>query len=289
MDEQILNPDAALAQAHHFELDHAGLEPDAPLFPFLAEDKGLGVLEVDLGVVGHFLFGEVVEGAVVIDDAVLENLDERGAAVFMGALQHHRQVPLHGVDRTGGEAGAGAEREGHRRDRVVDRAHRRRRRHRPHPRGRRILSLGQPIGLVIEQQDLQIDIAAQHVQHMIAADRQPVAVTGDDPDAQVRIGQLDPGGDRRGPPMDGVEAVTRDVIGKAGRTADPGDEDDIGLGDGDIGQGLIDRLENGVITAAGAPAHLLIGCEVLRRQIWFHCLDGQLTLPGGGGSPPQSR
>ena len=49
-------------------------------------------------------------------------------------------------------------------------------------RGRRILALGQAVDLVVEQDDLQVDVAADGVDQVVAADRQAVAVAGDDPD-----------------------------------------------------------------------------------------------------------
>jgi len=64
--------------------------------------------------------------------------------------------------------------------------------------GRRILTLGQAVDLVVEQDDLQVDVAADHVHQVVAADRKPVAVTGDHPHLQVRPAGLDTRGDRRG-------------------------------------------------------------------------------------------
>ena len=51
------------------------------------------------------------------------------------------------------------------------------------------------VDLVVEQQDVQIDVAPQRVHQVIAADGQAVAVAGDDPDIQFGIGQLHAGGD----------------------------------------------------------------------------------------------
>ena len=67
-----------------------------------------------------------LELVVVVDRAVLEDLDERRALVRVRAVQHLLQVVRVHVDRARHEGGAGAEREGDRVDRVVDRALRRR-------------------------------------------------------------------------------------------------------------------------------------------------------------------
>ena len=58
---------------------------------------------------------------VVVDGAVLEDLDERRALVRVGAVQHLLQVRGVHVDGARHEGGAGAERERERIDRVVDR------------------------------------------------------------------------------------------------------------------------------------------------------------------------
>jgi hypothetical protein len=69
---------------------------------------------------------------------------------------------------------------------VVQRAHRRRLGDLAELGGRRVLALGQPVDLVVEQQDRQVDVAPQRVDEVVAADRQPVAVTGDDEHLEVR-------------------------------------------------------------------------------------------------------
>ena len=142
------------------------------------------------------------------------------------------------------EARARAEREAARADRPVDRAERRRRRARAGAAGRRVLALGQAVDLVVEQQHLAIEIAAQQVHHVVAADRQPVAVAGDDPDVELGIGELDARRDRRRAAVDGVEAVGLDVVGEAARAADAGDEHGVLRARADLGQGPLHRLED---------------------------------------------
>src|SRR3546814_4125009 len=80
--------------------------------------------------------------------------------------------------------------------------------------GRRILPLGQAIDLVVEQHDLAVEIAADDVHRMIAADRQPVAVAGDDPDVEMRIRELQPRRERRRAAVDRMEAIGFHIIGK---------------------------------------------------------------------------
>ena len=65
--------------------------------------------------------------------------------------------------------------------RIVDRAHRRALGHLAQRRRRRVLALGQAVDPVVEQHDVQVQVAADGVHQVVAADRQPVAVAGDDP------------------------------------------------------------------------------------------------------------
>src|SRR3546814_5143962 len=75
------------------------------------------------------------------------------------------------------------------------------------PAGGTVLALGQAINLIVEKQDLAIEIAAQHMHGVVAADGQCVAVAGDDPHVQFRIGKFHAGRDGWRTAMNGVEAV----------------------------------------------------------------------------------
>jgi hypothetical protein len=58
------------------------------------------------------------------------------------------------------------------------------------------LALGQPVDAVVEQQDLDRDVAAQRVHEVPDADRQRVAVAGDHPDREVGPRRGQAGGER---------------------------------------------------------------------------------------------
>ena len=64
---------------------------------------------------------------VVVDDAVLENLDERRAVVIVGAFEDNRQMLLHGIHGAGDKPGAGSKRQGGGGNRIFNRPQRRRR------------------------------------------------------------------------------------------------------------------------------------------------------------------
>ena len=122
--------------------------------------------------------------------------------------------------------------------------------------------LVKPVDLVVEEQDLEVDIAAESVDQVVAADREGVAVTGDHPHREVGPGGGDTRGDGRGPPMDGVHPVGVHVVGEPGGAPDARDEDELLSGPAEPGEELLDRGEDGVVAAPGAPANLLVGLEV---------------------------
>jgi hypothetical protein len=125
------------------------------------------------------------------------------------------------------------------------------------------LALGQAVNLVVEQQELAVEVAAQQVHRMVAADTECVAVAGDDPHVEFGIGELDPGRDGRSATVDGVEAVARHVVGKAARAADAADEYGVFARDAKVGHGPLDGFQYGIVAAARAPAHLLVRGPVL--------------------------
>src|SRR5690606_32317520 len=127
---------------------------------------------------------------------------------------------------------------------------------------------------VVEQQDRDVDVAAQGVDEVVAADRERIAVAGDDPHREVLAGGGQAGGDGRGAPVDGVHPVGVEVVREAAGAADAGDEDDVLPAQAEVGQERLHGLEYGVVTAPGAPADLLVGGEVLARE--------QLVLAAGG-------
>ena len=103
-------------------------------------------------------------------------------------LHHVLAVEVVGA---GDEAGLGAERDRQRVERRVDRAERRRLGDLADLGRRRVLALGEPVDPVVEQQDLQVHVAAQRVDQVVATDRQAVAVAGDDPHVEVGAGHGD--------------------------------------------------------------------------------------------------
>ena len=137
----------------------------------------------------------------------------------------------------------------------------------PSSRRRRVLALRQPVDLVVEEQDLEVHVPAQRVDQVVAADRQRVAVAGHDPDGQVRTGHGQTGRDRRRAAVDRVHPVGLHVVREARGAADPGHEDDPLALQPELGHEALHGVQDRVVAAARAPAHLLVGLEVLRRQL----------------------
>ena len=80
-------------------------------------------------------------------------------------------------------------------------------------------------------------------------------------------GRLEPGGERRRAAVDGVEAERVHVVRQPARAADARDEDDVLLRVAEVGHHLLGLGEDRVVAAAGAPADLLVGHEVLAGQL----------------------
>jgi len=195
---------------------------------------------------------------------------------------------LLGVERTADEGGLGAQRQRHRVERGVDRAHRRGLGDLADLRRRRVLTLGETVDPVVEQQDRQVDVAPERVHEVVAADGQRVAVPGDDPDRQVRTRCRQPGRDRRRPAVDRVHAVGVHVVREPAGAPDPGDEHDVLPAQAQLRQEALDGGQHGVVAAPRAPAHLLVRLEVrglLRRRILRHPAQAREPEIGAGHWP----
>ena len=135
----------------------------------------------------------------------------------------------------GDERRLGREGDRERLDRRVDGARRRRLRLLAELRRRARLALREAVDAVVEHHHLDVDVAPHRVDHVVAADREGVAVAGDDPDHEVRAGGLEAGGEGRRAAVDRVEAVGVHVVRQPAGAADAGDEDDVLLRHAEVG------------------------------------------------------
>ena len=205
----------------------------------------------------------VLEGAVVEDVAVLVDLDERAplwswarrnvSIMCLRSMSWVRATKVASAPRARLTGLKGWSTEPNGVDLVTL----------PTSTGRRVLALGQPVDLVVEQQDREVDVAAQGVDEVVAADRQAVAVAGDDPHVEVGPGHGQAGGDGRRPAVDRVHAVGVHVVREAARAADARDEHGVLAGDAEVGHQHLHGGEDRVVAAARAPADLLVAGPVL--------------------------
>ena len=165
--------------------------------------------------------------------------------------------------RPGHEGGLGAQGEGHRVVRVVQRAERCRLGDLARLRSRRILALGEPVNLVIEENDREIHVAPEGVEQVVAADGQGVAVAGDYPYMQVWPAHRDTGRDRRGPPVNGMDAVSVHIIGKTGTAPNARYEHGVFPAGSQLWHEHLHGHQDGEVPTAGAPPDLLIAGPIL--------------------------
>ena len=246
--QHIVERVAVLANGHHLELH---VLEDETLFVVGAEEHLLAVAQRDRTLGARGLVGRKGGmGLVVEDHAVLQYFHDRHAAVQRGG--HHAllgEVDLH-VDRAGEEGALGADDQLAGVERLLDGAVGRRLGDLAQLRGGRVLSLGQAVDLVVEEDDVQIDVAADGVDEVVAADGQRVAVACRDPHVEPRIGHLDARGHGIGAAVDRVEAEGLHVVDEARRTADARDEREevvrrVGAV-GHFGQGALHGIEDGL-------------------------------------------
>ena len=128
------------------------------------------------------------------------------------------------------------------------------------------MTLGQAVDLVIEEQDIQVEIAAQQMDSMVAADAEAVAIAGYHPDAEIRTTGLETRCDRRRPAMDRMHSIGIHVIGETAAAADTGNYHNILPGYSERRHDLLHLGQDGIIAASGAPAHFLIRCKILCCQ-----------------------
>src|SRR5687767_1283312 len=101
---------------------------------------------------------------------------------------------------------------------------------------------------------------------MIATDGECVAIASDHKDSNVLACRRNTSGDRGRPAVDRVQAVGVHVVRETRRAADTGDDHGVLTLDPELRHEALEGCEHGIVTAAGAPAHLLITGEVLAAQ-----------------------
>src|SRR5262249_38891253 len=93
-------------------------------------------------------------------------------------------------------------------------------------------------------------------------------------------------------PVDRMEPEGVDVVREATRAADARDEREVLARDAELGQDLLDLREDGVVAAAGTPADVLVGDEILLAELGLGRAHRGVSPPGPGrraGAGPARR
>ena len=86
----------------------------------------------------------------------------------------------------------------------------------------------------------------------------PSSCGADHPDVELRVGELEARGDGRRAPVDRMKPVGVHVVREAARAADAGDEHGVLAADPELGEGALERGQDGVVATSWAPSHSLI-------------------------------
>ena len=119
---------------------------------------------------------------------------------------------------------------------------------------------------------------------MVAADAQSVAITGNDPNTQVGTSGFQSACYCCRTAMNAMHAIGIHVVREAAATADTGNDRDIFPGDAKRGHDLLHLRQDGVISAAGAPAYFLVSYKILRGKrdgIGHCCCIGHIKIVVG--------
>ena len=135
-------------------------------------------------------FRERFPRVVVEDVAVLQNFDVRRTLVRRRLLQCFLQMLLKNIHGARDERRLRPDRQRNRIERAIGRAERSRFCFLAHFGRRRKLALRQTVNSVVEHEYFQTDVAAQHVDRVIAADRKRIAVARHHPNFQIRPRQF---------------------------------------------------------------------------------------------------
>jgi len=185
VDENVLLGDAVLANLHHFKL--VAIEADT-FVAVLTEDKRLAVDALHLHVVADVLAGNIFVHAVGENHAVLQDLSHGDAVVLIRLPEDFAQLLGVDIHATGKEGSLGTDGEFARIERILVCALRRSLGLRATEGTGRELTLGHTVDTVIEQNQVDVDVTTAGVDEVVATDGGAVAVAGDHPYAEVRVG-----------------------------------------------------------------------------------------------------
>ena len=255
VDDEVVLRDAVFAD---------GDAPDVPavqdetLVTVLAVNHGFAFLEEDAAVLTERGIGDGLVDAVGKDDAVGQHLHHRSALVAGGGNHALDRVGNVGIDGTGKEIAAGTETELSGAEGVLDRSPGRRLGDESAVGGGGVLTFGEAVDFVVEEDDVEVDVAAHRVDEVVAADSEAVAVAGDVPDGEVGTCGLESGGNGEAATMNGVHAIGLQIVGHTAGASDAGDNGGLPGSHTEFGHRFLHGGGNGVVTASGTEFQGLI-------------------------------
>ena len=260
----VVHEDGVLTDVGHF--DDAQLPIAAhrdSTMPVDAEPNRLPVVQVNHHLFTRVTAGDVVEGTVVEHVAVLKDLDKRCTPMRVCSAEHFDHVLSVEVVRASDERRLRSQRHRQRVERMIDGAKRCALGDLARLRRRRILTLGEAVDAIVEQQDRQVHVAAQCVDEVVAANGQRVAVAGDHPHVEVRPGHRDACGNGRSTAMNAVHAIRIHVVRETAAAPDTTDEHSVLRSNSQLGHQRLHGVHHAIVAATGAPANLLVADPVL--------------------------
>ena len=262
--QDVVNGVAVLADGHR--LEGSVLQYQA-LVVVGAEDHLLAVAQDDGLVCTDLTRRDCGVRAVVENHAVGEHLAHRSALVQRSG-EEYLLIGLHvHIEAAGEEGTAGTDDQLTGREGILHSAVGRSLGDGAELGCRAVLSLGEAVYLVVEQDDVQVDITADGVDEVVATDGEGITVTACLPYAELGSGHLQTGGESRSTAVDAVETEGIHVVRETAGAADTRYHYEFLLGKverlGHCGQGALECCQNCVVAATGAPANFLITLEIL--------------------------
>ena len=224
--------------------------------------------------------GNPVVGAVVEYHAVDEALDHASALVLRG-LYHtvHGGRHIH-IQSAGEELTACTEHQFGRDKRTLHCTKRTRLADKTLGRCRRVLTFGQTVDTVVEQAYVEIHVATDLVDKVVATNSEAVAIARHLPNIEFRMAGLNTRSDSTTTTVDGVKPVGVEIVWHTARAADT--RDDYGL----VGRyahlchGFLECEANSMVATARAELNGLVTFELICFHINIIILERPRKLIG---------
>ena len=104
---------------------------------------------------------------------------------------------------------------------------------------------------------------------MIPPDRKSISISSNHPHGKVRVCRFHTGCHGRCTTMNGMKSVGIHVIRKATGTSDSTDHDKLFLGHTKFGQGSLNRVKDGIVSASRTPADIIFSNKILLSKAAF--------------------